>query len=159
MLTGDNEETAREVADRVGVDGFRAGLLPEEKVTAVESLRGMGGVVMVGDGVNDAPALARADVGIAMGAMGSDVALETADIALMQDRLDRLPYAIDLSRATMRRIRENITMSIVVKLGVAVLALSGFVTLWIAVAVGDMGLSLAVILNALRLGRIKPAQA
>jgi len=159
MLTGDNEETAREVADRVGVDGFRAGLLPEEKVTAVESLRGMGGVVMVGDGVNDAPALARADVGIAMGAMGSDVALETADIALMQDRLDRIPYAIDLSRATMRRIRENITMSIVVKLGVAVLALSGFVTLWIAVAVGDMGLSLAVILNALRLGRIKPAQA
>jgi Cd2+/Zn2+-exporting ATPase len=159
MLTGDNEETAREVADRVGVDGFRAGLLPEEKVTAVESLRGMGGVVMVGDGVNDAPALARADVGIAMGAMGSDVALETADITLMQDRLDRLPYAIDLSRATMRRIRENITMSIVVKLGVAVLALSGFVTLWIAVAVGDMGLSLAVILNALRLGRIKPAQA
>ena len=159
MLTGDNEETAREVADRVGVDGFRAGLLPEEKVTAVDSLRGMGGVVMVGDGVNDAPALARADVGIAMGAMGSDVALETADIALMQDRLDRLPYAIDLSRATMRRIRENITMSIVVKLGVALLALSGFVTLWIAVAVGDMGLSLAVILNALRLGRIKPAQA
>jgi len=159
MLTGDNEETAREVADRVGVDGFRAGLLPEEKVTAVESLRGMGGVVMVGDGVNDAPALARADVGIAMGAMGSDVALETADIALMQDRLDRLPYVIDLSRATMRRIRENITMSIVVKLGVALLALSGFVTLWIAVAVGDMGLSLAVILNALRLSRIKPAQA
>ncbi len=159
MLTGDNEETAREVADRVGVDGFLAGLLPEEKVTAVDSLRGMGGVVMVGDGVNDAPALARADVGIAMGAMGSDVALETADIALMQDRLDRLPYVIDLSRATMRRIRENITMSIVVKLGVALLALSGFVTLWIAVAVGDMGLSLAVILNALRLGRIKPAQA
>ena len=159
MLTGDNEETAREVADRVGVDGFRAGLLPEEKVTAVDSLRGMGGVVMVGDGVNDAPALARADVGIAMGAMGSDVALETADIALMQDRLDRLPYVIDLSRATMRRIRENITMSIVVKLGVALLALSGLLTLWIAVAVGDMGLSLAVILNALRLGRIKPAQA
>jgi Cd2+/Zn2+-exporting ATPase len=159
MLTGDNEETAREIAGRVGVDGFRAGLLPEEKVAAVESLRGMGGVVMVGDGVNDAPALARADVGIAMGAMGSDVALETADIALMQDRLDRVPYAIDLSRATMRRIRENITLSIVVKLGVALLALTGFVTLWVAVAVGDMGLSLAVILNALRLGRIRPERA
>jgi Cd2+/Zn2+-exporting ATPase len=156
MLTGDNEETAREIAGRVGVDGYRAGLLPEEKVAAVESLRSLGGVVMVGDGVNDAPALAKADVGIAMGAMGSDVALETADIALMQDRLDRVPYAVDLSRATMRRIRENITLSVVVKLGVALLALPGFVTLWIAVAVGDMGLSLAVILNALRLGRIKP---
>ncbi len=156
MLTGDNEETAREIAGRVGVDGYRAGLLPEEKVAAVESLRSLGGVVMVGDGVNDAPALAKADVGIAMGAMGSDVALETADIALMQDRLDRVSYAVDLSRATMGRIRENITLSVVVKLGVALLALPGFVTLWIAVAVGDMGLSLVVILNALRLGRIKP---
>ena len=156
MLTGDNEETAREIAERLGVDGYRAGLLPEEKVAAVDSFRSLGGVVMVGDGVNDAPALAKADVGIAMGAMGSDVALETADIALMQDRLDRVPYAVDLSRATMQRIRENITLSIVVKLGVALLALPGFVTLWIAVAVGDMGLSLAVILNALRLSRIKP---
>jgi len=87
------------------------------------------------------------------------VALETADIALIQDRLDRVPYAIDLSRATMRRIRENITLSIVVKFGVALLAILGFVTLWMAVAVGDMGLSLAVILNALRLGRIKPEKA
>jgi Cd2+/Zn2+-exporting ATPase len=156
MLTGDNEETAREIAGKVGVDGYKAGLLPEEKVSAIESLKALGVVVMVGDGVNDAPALAKADVGIAMGAMGSDVALETADIALMQDRLDRVPYAIDLSRATMRRIRENITLSLVIKLGVALLALPGFVTLWVAVAVGDMGLSLAVILNALRLGRIKP---
>jgi Cd2+/Zn2+-exporting ATPase len=159
MLTGDNEETAREIAGRLGVDGYRAGLLPEEKVAAVDSLRSLGGVVMVGDGVNDAPALAKADVGIAMGAMGSDVALETADIALMQDRLDRVPYAVDLSRATMRRIRENITLSVVVKLGVALLALPGFVTLWIAVAVGDMGLSLVVILNALRLSRIRPERA
>ena len=156
MLTGDNEETARDIAGRVGVDGFRAGLLPEEKVSAVDALKGDGGVVMVGDGVNDAPALAKADVGIAMGAMGSDVALETADIALIQDRLDRIPYAVDLSRATMRRIRENISLSLVVKLGVAALAIAGFVSLWAAVAVGDMGLSLAVILNALRLGRIKP---
>jgi len=156
MLTGDNEETARDIAGRVGVDGFHADLLPEEKVEAIKSLKRLGTVVMVGDGVNDAPALATADVGVAMGAMGSDVALETADIALMQDRLDRIPYAVDLSRATMRRIRENITLSIVVKLGVALLALPGFVTLWIAVAVGDMGLSLVVILNALRLSRIRP---
>jgi Cd2+/Zn2+-exporting ATPase len=156
MLTGDNEDTAREIAGRVGVNGYKSGLLPEEKVAAVESLKSLGKVVMVGDGVNDAPALAKADVGIAMGAMGSDVALETADIALMQDKLDRIPYAVDLSRATMRRIRENITLSVVVKLGVALLALLGLVTLWIAVAVGDMGLSLLVILNALRLSRIKP---
>ncbi len=156
MLTGDNEETARDIAGRVGVDGFHADLLPEEKVEAIRLLKGLGTVVMVGDGVNDAPALATADVGIAMGAMGSDVALETADIALMQDRLDRIPYAVDLSRATMHRIRENITLSIVVKLGVALLALPGLVTLWIAVAVGDMGLSLIVILNALRLGRVRP---
>ena len=157
MLTGDNEETARDVAKRVGVDDYRAGLLPEEKVKAIEELKGGGyGVVMVGDGVNDAPALVTADVGVAMGAMGSDVALETADIALMEDRLDRVPYAVDLARATMRRIRENIGLSVSVKLGVAVFALIGFVSLWAAVAVGDMGLSLVVILNALRLGRIRP---
>jgi len=156
MLTGDNEDTARETAERVGVNGYRAELLPDEKISAIESLRQKGGVAMVGDGVNDAPALAKADVGIAMGAMGSDVALETADIALMQDKLERVPYAIDLSRATMRCIRENITLSLVVKLGIALLALLGLVSLWVAVAVGDMGLSLAVILNSLRLSRIKP---
>lgn len=154
MLTGDNEETARDVAARVGVDGFKAGLLPEEKVNAVESLGD--GVVMVGDGVNDAPALAKAGVGVAMGAMGSDVALETADVALMQDRLDRIPYAIDLSRSTMRRIRENIALSVAIKLGIALFAVPGFVTLWAAVTIGDMGPSLVVILNSMRLSRIKP---
>jgi len=156
MLTGDNESTAASVAEKIGVDGYRAGLLPEEKVEAVRSLRGRGPVVMVGDGVNDAPALAAADVGVAMGAMGSDVALETADVALMRDDLSKVPYVLDLSRATMRRIRENITLSLAVKLGIAALALFGFVSLWVAVAVGDMGLSLAVILNSMRLGRVKP---
>jgi Cd2+/Zn2+-exporting ATPase len=156
MLTGDNETTARAIAERLGLDGYKAHLLPEEKVQAVEELKAEYGITaMVGDGVNDAPALAAADVGIAMGAIGSDVALETADIALMEDDLSRINYLVRLSRAAMGRIRENIAASIVVKLVVAALAFPGWVTLWMAVAIGDMGLSLAVILNSLRLGGIK----
>jgi Cd2+/Zn2+-exporting ATPase len=156
MLTGDNEMTARAIAERLGLDGYRAHLLPEEKVKAIEELRAEhGSIAMVGDGVNDAPALAAADVGVAMGAIGSDVALETADIALMEDDLRKINYLVRLSRATMGRIRENIAVSIVVKLIVAALAFPGWVTLWMAVAIGDMGLSLVVILNSLRLGGIK----
>lgn len=156
MLTGDNEVTARAIAERLGLDGYKAHLLPEEKVQAIEELRAeFKSIAMVGDGVNDAPALAAADVGVAMGAIGSDVALETADIALMEDELSRINYLLRLSRATMGRIRENIAASIVVKLIVAALAFPGWVTLWMAVAIGDMGLSLAVILNSLRLGGIK----
>jgi len=156
MLTGDNEDTAKAIAEKLGIDGYMAHLLPEEKVDAIEKLRSdHGSVAMVGDGVNDAPALAAADVGIAMGAIGSDVALETADIALMEDDLSRLTYLVRLSKATMGRIRENIAVSILVKLLVAALTIPGWVTLWMAVAVGDMGLSLTVILNSMRLGRIK----
>ena len=156
MLSGDNEVTAQTIAEKLSIDGYTANLLPEEKVSAIEKLRAEHGeVVMVGDGVNDAPALAAADVGIAMGAIGSDVALETADIALMEDKLGRLPYLVDLSRATMGRIRENIIASILVKAAVAALAFPGLVSLWLAVAVGDMGLSLAVILNSLRLSGVK----
>jgi Cd2+/Zn2+-exporting ATPase len=156
MLTGDNEMTAKAIAEKLGMDGYMAHLLPEEKLEAIDTLRAKyGPVAMVGDGVNDAPALAAADVGIAMGAIGSDVALETADIALMEDDLRRITYLVRLSQATMGRIKENIAASILVKLMVAVLALPGWITLWIAVAVGDMGLSLAVILNSMRLGRIK----
>jgi Cd2+/Zn2+-exporting ATPase len=100
MLTGDNEETARAIAEMLGLDGFMAHLLPEEKVAAIEKLQEKyGSVAMVGDGVNDAPALAAAEVGIAMGAIGSDVALETADIALMEDEIRRITYLVDLSKA------------------------------------------------------------
>jgi len=156
MLTGDNEVTAKAIAEKLGMDGYMAHLLPEEKLEAIEKLRAeYGPVAMVGDGVNDAPALAAADVGIAMGAIGSDVALETADIALMEDDLSRITYLVRLSQATMGRIKENIAASILVKLVVVGLAIPGWITLWIAVAVGDMGLSLAVILNSMRLGRIK----
>ena len=157
MITGDNERTAKAIADKIGIAEYQAELLPEDKVSIVEELlERHGRVAMVGDGVNDAPALARATVGIAMGAIGSDVSLETSDIALMQDDLSKIPYLIELSGKTLGIVKENIIASILVKGSFAVLAFPGLVTLWLAVAVGDMGLSLAVILNSMRLSLIKP---
>ncbi|KAF5086840.1 heavy metal translocating P-type ATPase [Methanobacterium aggregans] len=155
MLTGDNEGTARAVSSQIGIDKYYSGLLPEDKVRIVEKLLEEGQVGMVGDGVNDAPALAKSNVGIAMGAAGSDVAIETADVALMHDDLSKLNYMMKLSKKTMAIVKENVTVSILVKSSFAVLAVFGFVTLWMAVAFGDMGLSLAVILNALRIGNGK----
>ena len=153
MLTGDSEGTARAIAAELGVDEFHAELLPEDKVAAVEALRTQhGSVAMVGDGVNDAPALATADVGIAMGAAGSDAALETADIALMADELLKLPYAFRLSRATVRNIKANLAISIVLKAAFVVAAVAGVATLWMAV-LADTGASVIVIANALRLLR------
>ena len=158
MLTGDNERVAKAIATRLGIDEYHAELMPEDKLRIVgdELIGKYGAVAMVGDGVNDAPALARADVGIAMGVMGSDVALENADIALMKDDLSRLVYLIDLSKKTSGVVKQNIVAAILVKGGFALFAIPGFVPLWLAVAVGDMGLSLAVILNAMRLSNIKP---
>jgi len=153
MLTGDAEPVARAVAAQTGVDDYRAELLPEDKLGAIRALQRDGNVAMVGDGVNDAPALAAADVGIAMGAAGSDVALETADVALMADDLDRLPVALDHSRRTMRIIRQNVIASLAVKGVFVILAPLGLVTLVMAV-VADMGMSLLVTLNALRLLRV-----
>jgi Cd2+/Zn2+-exporting ATPase len=153
LLTGDNAETARAIAREVGVDEVCAELLPEDKVAAIQDLRRRYGIVaMVGDGVNDAPALATADVGIAMGTAGSDAALETADVALMADELLKVPYAVRLSRATVRNIRANIIFSLALKAAFLALAVGGVATLWMAV-VADMGASLIVIANGLRLLR------
>src|SRR4029077_13656965 len=153
MLTGDSQGTARAIAAELGVDEFRAELLPEDKVAAVEELRrAHGAVAMVGDGVNDAPALASADVGIAMGVAGSDAALETADVALMADELLRIPYTLRLSRATVRNIKANLAISIVMKAAFVAMAIGGWATLWMAI-VADTGASIIVIANALRLLR------
>ena len=156
MLTGDNEATARAVAGAVGVDEYRASLLPAEKVTAVEGLGREGGVVMVGDGINDAPALAAADVGVAMGAAGTDTAIETADVALMGDDLGTVPYLYSLSHTANGVIRQNIWASLGVKALLAVGVPLGFVSVAVAVVVGDMGMSLGVTGNAMRLSRIHP---
>ena len=159
MLTGDNEGTGRAIAEQVGVDEYRAELLPDEKVAAVEELQATyGAVAMVGDGINDAPALATADIGIAMGAAGTDTALETADIGLMGDDIAKLPYLYALSHEANGVIRQNIWSSLGVK---ALLALGiplGFVSVALAVVVGDMGMSLGVTGNALRLSRLTPNQ-
>jgi Zn2+/Cd2+-exporting ATPase len=153
MLTGDREPSARALATAAGITSFWFDLLPEHKLDAVGYLRRRyGAIAMVGDGVNDAPALAAADVGIAMGVAGTDAALETADVALMADELPKIPYAIRLSRATIRNIRANIAFSITLKTAFLVMALAGTATLWMAV-VADMGASLVVIGNALRLLR------
>jgi Cd2+/Zn2+-exporting ATPase len=153
VLTGDSSASARLVAHAAGVTDVRASLLPEDKVAAVHELRAAyGPVAMVGDGVNDAPALASADVGIAMGAMGSAAALETADIALMSDELQKIPYAVWLSRAALANIRTNVAMSLGLKAAVLVLAMVGLSTLWMAV-LADPGASVLVVANAMRLLR------
>lgn len=157
MLTGDNLGTAQAVARETGIDEVHAEMLPEGKVQMLEDLvRRFHTVAMVGDGINDAPALARASVGIAMGAMGTDAAIETADIALMTDDLSRLPWLIRHSRRALRTIRANIAASLAVKAAFVGLTLVGKASLWSAIA-ADTGMSLLVVLNALRLLRAKAA--
>jgi Cd2+/Zn2+-exporting ATPase len=153
MVTGDNRQTAESIAGQTGIDRVHAELLPPEKVTTIEALVAQyDQVAMVGDGVNDAPALARASLGIAMGAVGSDAAIETADVALMSDDLSRLPWLIRHSRRTLAIIRQNITASLVVKAAFVALTLAGHASLWAAIA-ADTGATLAVIFNGLRLLR------
>ncbi|MCP5097917.1 MAG: cation-translocating P-type ATPase [Chloroflexi bacterium] len=151
MLTGDNPQTAQQIAAEVGVTDVRASLLPEDKVTAVQQLlAAKQDVAMIGDGINDAPALATASVGIAMGAAGTAQAMETADIALMKDNLSRLPFAIQLSRKMMQTIRVNIWLSIGIKVLFLIIVMLGFGSMWLAV-IADMGTSLLVTLNGTRL--------
>ena len=151
MLTGDNEAVARRVGEAVGADRIESGLMPEDKINVIKGLRDEQlRVGMVGDGVNDAPALAEADVGIAMGAGGTDVALETADVALMADDLSRLTYAIGLSRRVRRTIMQNVFISLFVIAWLVPVAALGYAPIWIAVVFHE-GSTLVVVLNALRL--------
>lgn len=153
MLTGDNSGTAEVIGAEAGIDEIHAELLPEDKVNAVESLvEKYNQVAMVGDGVNDAPALGRASLGIAMGAAGSDAAIETADIALMSDELSKLPWLVGHSRRTLAIIRQNITFALAVKALFVILTFAGYSSLWAAIG-ADMGASLLVIFNGLRLLR------
>ena len=153
MLTGDNERVARAIAAELNIDAVYSELLPEDKATALKQIsRKYGRIAMVGDGVNDAPALATADIGIAMGVAGSDSALETADIALMSDDLSKLPYIMKLSRKTVAIIKQNVAFSIAIKLLFVAGTFLGFVNLWLAI-LADTGASLLVTLNGMRLAK------
>jgi Cd2+/Zn2+-exporting ATPase len=152
MLTGDDEKVARLIANDLGFDEYHARLLPEEKVEVIDSLsKTHEGLIMVGDGVNDAPALARADVGVAMGVAGTDIALESADVALMGDDLHSLVHGIEIGRKAARIIRINVLAALAIKMTFFTLAFPGLVTLWMAILIGDLGTSLGVILNSMRL--------
>jgi Cd2+/Zn2+-exporting ATPase len=153
MLSGDNQYTAESIARQVGIDEVRAGLLPEDKLKIIETFQGNGGTVgMVGDGINDAPALARADVGFAMGAAGTDTAIETADVALMDDDLRKVALFVQLSRTTSAILKQNLTLALGIKAVFLGLTIMGHATMWMAVF-ADMGASLIVVANGLRLLR------
>lgn len=155
MLTGDHEGTAKAIAEKTAINRYFSGLLPEDKVTAIKQLQQEGqNVAMVGDGINDAPALATADIGIAMGGAGTDAAMETADIVLMADNLEKLPYTVKVSRKALAIIKQNIWFALLVKLAALALIFPGWLTLWMAV-LSDTGAAIIVILNALRLLKVR----
>ena len=156
MLTGDRDEVARAVAASLGIDEVHAELLPSDKVAKVEELldTARGNLAFVGDGINDAPVLTRADVGIAMGAMGSDAAIEAADIVLMDDKPSNIARAIRIARKTMRIVYQNIVFAIGVKILILLLAAVGLANMWLAVF-GDVGVAVIAILNAMRAMRVK----
>ncbi len=157
MLTGDKEEVGKLVANELGIDEYHTGLLPADKVSIVEQLLDKKGedntLAFVGDGINDAPVLARADVGIAMGAMGSDAAIEAADVVLMDDKPSKIVMAVNIARHTLAIARQNVTFAIVIKLLVLLLAGFGFATMWMAVF-ADVGVTVLAVLNAMRTLRI-----
>jgi len=156
MLTGDKTEIAREVARELGMDEVYAELLPEDKLEILDQLRAKYGLVaMVGDGINDAPALAASDVGIAMGSGGVDVALESADVVLVKNELVGVPYLQKLSKLAVKIAKQNIFVSLGVKLALGALGFAGLVPLWFAVAAGDDGVTMLLLLNTLRIPRLK----
>lgn len=149
MLTGDSEEIAREIAEKLGIKKYYAELLPEEKVEILRKLKREYGVVsMVGDGINDAPALAASDVGIAMGAAGHDIAIQSADVAVMSNDLRRIPYLVRLSKKVQRKLKINLVLAFSIKIFLMVLGFLGFISLFVAV-LGDDGLTIAIIANTL----------
>jgi Cd2+/Zn2+-exporting ATPase len=155
MITGDNQHAAEQIGRQLGIDRVYAQVLPQDKLRILRGLQAEGKkVAFAGDGVNDAPAMAMSTVGIAMGAAGTDTALETADVALMADDLTKLTYTIKLSRKTLGIIKQNIAFALIVKGLILLLVVPGWLTLWLAVA-GDMGSSLLVTLNGMRLLRMK----
>ncbi|CCO07049.1 heavy metal translocating P-type ATPase [Desulforamulus hydrothermalis] len=159
MLTGDHMATAGSVARQIGIPDYQANLLPQDKVLAVQTLRERyGSIGMVGDGINDAPALAAANIGIAMGGAGNDTALETADVVLMTDDLSKLPFAVRLGREARRVIKQNIFFAISIKTLAVLLVFPGWLTLWLAI-LADMGAGLLVTLNSMRLLALRPKQA
>ena len=157
MLTGDTEAAAKSVASALGLDEYRAGLLPADKVTCVEQLlaekRPGTSLAFVGDGINDAPVLTRADVGIAMGALGSDAAIEAADIVLMDDKPSKIAAAMRISRKTLRIVKQNIWFALIVKGAVLLLGALGMASMWAAVF-ADVGVAFLAILNAMRCLRV-----
>jgi Zn2+/Cd2+-exporting ATPase len=156
MLTGDRVEIAKETADLLKIDEVYAELFPEDKLKCIEEMKAKDGfVAMVGDGVNDAPALAASDVGVAMGAVGVDVALESADVVLVKDELAQIPYLIKLSDKTMGIAKQNIAASLVIKLILGALGVIGVTGLLATVIAGDDGVTMLLLLNSLRLERIK----
>jgi Cd2+/Zn2+-exporting ATPase len=149
MLTGDQESVAAAVAQTLQVDEYHAQLLPADKVKEVEKLLAQGTLAFVGDGINDAPVLTRSDIGIAMGALGSDAAIEAADVVLMDDKPSKIATAVRIARRTIRIAKENIGLAIGIKVLVLVLAVLGLATMWMAVF-ADVGVTVLAVLNAMR---------